>query len=199
MIKVLNGRLERIDRREALHYLGLTAKDIPEEQTTKLLDECEAEALRAQDLRAVYSIYGFSADGDELDLGFAKAHSHSLALNLAGCNKIVLFACTAGIGIDRLIAAYSRISPSKAAAMQALGAALVEGWCDEIHAMCTREYGANRSRFSCGYGDLPLTLQRDIFAALSVTKRIGITLSDNCFMTPSKSVTAIIGIKQNKG
>lgn len=79
--------------------------------------------------------------------------------------------------------------------MQALGAALVEGWCDKIQEMCVREYGANKNRFSCGYGDLPLTLQRDIFAALSVTKHIGITLSDNCFMTPTKSVTAIIGIK----
>ena len=195
MIKLLNGRLERIDRREALHYLGMTAKDIPEEQTTKLLDECEAEALKAQALRAVYSIYDFSAEGDELDLGFARVKSHSLALNLEGCRKVVLFACTAGVGIDRLIAAYSRISPSKAAAMQALGAALVEGWCDRIHDMCIAEYGANKRRFSCGYGDLPLTLQRDIFAALSVTKHIGITLSDNCFMTPTKSVTAIIGIK----
>lgn len=195
MIKLLNGRLEHIDRREALHYLGLTAKDIPEEQTTKLLDECEAEALKAQDLRAVYSLYDFSADGDELDLGFAKVKSHSLALNLEGCKKIVLFACTAGVGIDRLIAAYSRISPSKAAAMQALGAALVEGWCDKIHEVCIQTYGANKRRFSCGYGDLSITLQRDIFAALSVTKRIGITLSDNCFMTPTKSVTAIIGIK----
>lgn len=195
MIKLLSGRSERIDRRETLHYLGLSARDIPEEQTTKLLDECEAEALKAQNLRAVYSIYDFSADGDELDLGFARVNSHSLSLNLKDCRKIVLFACTAGLGIDRLIAAYSRISPSKAAAMQALGAALVEGWCDEIHDMCVRRYGANKSRFSCGYGDLPLTLQRDIFAALSVTKHLGIVLSDNCFMTPTKSVTAIIGIK----
>jgi cobalamin-dependent methionine synthase I len=76
-----------------------------------------------------------------------------------------------------------------------MGAALIEQWCDIIHKDFKEQYGANKNRFSCGYGDLPLELQRDIFAALNVTKNIGVTLSDNCFMTPTKSVTAIIGIK----
>jgi cobalamin-dependent methionine synthase I len=76
-----------------------------------------------------------------------------------------------------------------------MGAALIEQWCDIIHKDFQDKLGANTFRFSCGYGDLPLTLQRDIFAALNVNKNIGVSLSDNCFMTPSKSVTAIIGIK----
>lgn len=195
MIKVVNGRLGSITRREALHYLGYTVSQTPSRATTELLDECEQEVLRAQDLRCVYSLFDFSADGDNLDLGFARVKSHSLALNLAGCKKIIVFACTAGMGIDRLIAAYNRISSAKAAAVEALGSALVEDWCDDIHRQMRVQYGANPSRFSCGYGDLPLTLQRDIFAALWVTKFTGITLSDKCFMTPCKSVTAIIGIK----
>ena len=195
MIKLLTGRLDSIDRRETLHYLGLSAVDIPAEETTALLDSCEKEVLAVQDLRCVYDIFDFSAQGDDLDLGFVRVRSHSLALNLAGCSKIVLFACTAGVGVDRLAAEYSRLSPARAAAVQALGGALAEGWCEEIQRHIIAQYGANRTRFSCGYGDLPLTLQRDIFAALSVTKYIGVTLSDNCFMTPTKSVTAIAGIK----
>ena len=195
MIKTLRGKLDKLNVSETLRYLGYGKTSVPEEGVRALLCECESEVLAAQDLRACYSVFDIDAQGENIDLGFAKVTSHSLALNLAGCKKIVLFACTAGAGIDRLIARYSRISPSKAAVMQAAGAALVEDWCEELCANFKREYGDTKPRFSCGYGDLPLTLQRDIFAALSVTKQIGITLSDDCFMTPTKSVTAIVGIR----
>ncbi len=195
MIKTLCGKIEKLNVSETLRFLGYGKTALPEESVRQLLAECESEVLAAQDLRACYAVFDISAHGEKLDLGFAEVESHSLYLNLKGCKKIVLFACTAGVGIDRLIAKYSRISPSKAAVMQAAGAALVEDWCEELCAIFKREYGDMKPRFSCGYGDLPLALQRDIFAALSVTKQIGITLSDDYFMTPTKSVTAIVGIR----
>ena len=195
MIKTVRGKLEKLNVSETLRYLGYSKAVAPEEQVESLVSACADEVIKAQDLRACYCVFNFSAQGEKLDLGFAKVQSHSLAINLEGCKKIVLFACTAGAGIDRLIAKYSRISPAKAAVIQAAGAALVEDWCEELCALFKREYGDTKPRFSCGYGDLPLTLQRDIFAALSVTKQIGVTLSDDCFMTPTKSVTAIVGIR----
>lgn len=186
---------DKIDMAEALRYLGYGRMDIPPEETQTLLDECQREILAAQDLKAVYEVYPVTTDGDELDLGFAKLKSHALALNLKGCDKVALFAATAGQGVDRLIVKYSRLSPAKAAVFQAMGAALVESWCDEICNRLRAEYNTNSSRFSCGFGDCPLSLQKDIFSALNVTKRIGITLSQGCFMTPTKSVTAMVGIK----
>ncbi len=190
---VLTGKLNSINRREALYYLGCGANAAQPEEVEALMDECQAEVLSVQDLKAVYSLYDINF-GEQLDLGFTKTDSRDLAKYLSGCAKIALFAATAGAGIDRLIARYSRISPSRAAAVQALGAALVEGWCDEVHARFRREYGAKKARFSCGFGDLPLSMQKDIFSALNVTKAIGVTLSDNFFMVPTKSVTAIVGI-----
>jgi cobalamin-dependent methionine synthase I len=157
------------------------------------LDECEKQVLEVQKLTACYDTYGI-VWGECLDLGFAKVTSKALSKNLEGCDKIILFAATAGAGIDRLIAKYNRLSPARAIIIQAMGAAIIEQWCDIICKQFQAEFGANKSRFSCGYGDLPLTLQRDIFAALNVTKNLGITLSDNCFMTPTKSVTAIVGV-----
>ena len=75
------------------------------------------------------------------------------------------------------------------------GAAAAEQWCDEVNARIAAKYGRTRPRFSCGYGDLPLSLQREIFPALDVTRYIGVTLTDGDLMIPSKSVTAIVGIK----
>ena len=195
MTTLLSTKLNSIDRGETQYYLGYTKGSTPTEEVTALFDECEKLILQAQDLKAVYDVYDFSADGDELDLGFAKIHSHSLGLNLKGCSRVALFAATAGAGVDRLIVKYSKISPSKAAVLQAMGAALIESWCDEICAKLKEKYNTNTSRFSCGFGDCDISLQRKIFDALSVTKRLGITLSQDYFMTPTKSVTAMVGIK----
>lgn len=195
MTTLLSTKLNTVDRSETLYYLGYTKGVTPSKEVETLFDECEKLILGAQDLKAVYDVYDIKAEGDELDLGFAKMHSHSLAINLKGCNRLVLFAATAGAGVDRLIVKFSKISPSKAAVLQAMGAALIESWCDEICSKLKQKYNVNSSRFSCGFGDCKITLQRDIFQALSVTKRLGITLSDDCFMTPTKSVTAMVGIK----
>jgi hypothetical protein len=196
MIQVIRGKAEPINQRDALRYLGYRKADVPPEEVGALLQSCAEEMLSVVDRRAVMESYPVTLSGDDIDLGFAKVHSHSLALNLAGCDGITLFAATVGANVDRLILKYERLSPAKGAMMQALGAAVVEDWCDEINERITKQcaYGT-KPRFSCGYGDLDLGLQRDIFAALSVTKNIGITLNDNLFMTPTKSVTAIVGRK----
>ena len=189
--------LNSINLSEAMRYLGYTKDSQPTEEVKNLVAELACDVLAVQDLRVCYDVFDISIEGSMLDLGFAKVNSNSLAKNLSGCKKIILFACTAGAGIDRMLVKCSRLAPSKYAVVQALGAALAEDWCDDICARLSKEYGKLKPRFSCGYGDLDLSLQRDIFTALSVTKNIGITLSDNLFMTPTKSVTAIVGIVEN--
>lgn len=185
----------RIDRKQTLRYLGYYgAKSTDGIQAE--LETCEKLILPALSPRACFEEFAISR-GDMLDLGFAKTESKSLAANLEGCNKIVLFAATVGAEVDRLILKYGKLSPARALILQAMGSAAIECWCDDINDIIKKKYGEAKPRFSCGYGDLPLELQRDIFTALCVTKRLGITLSDNLFMTPTKSVTAIIGIKND--
>ena len=55
-----------------------------------------------------------------------------------------------------------------------------------------------RPRFSAGYGDLPLEYQRRIFDLLDPPTHIGLTLNDSYLMSPSKSVTALIGVEKIK-
>ena len=50
-----------------------------------------------------------------------------------------------------------------------------------------------KPRFSPGYGDLSLEVQKEIFSLLDCPRKIGVSLGDSLLMTPSKSVTAIIG------
>jgi len=182
-------------RKEALRYAGVR-ESTP--QTEALLDECIAIAKDSWQYRVCWEEYPLVQTGNELDLGFAKLTSDALLVNLRGCDRIVLFAATVGFGIDRLIARYKTTSPSRAHMLQALGAERIESLCDVFHEEIRQTLGDTRPRFSPGFGDVPLALQKQIFLALQCTKHIGVSLGESLLMAPSKSVTAIIGIRRNK-
>ncbi len=132
--------------------------------------------------------------GDTVGLGSAVWTSKALARRLAGCERAVVFAATLGLELDRLITRYGRLSPARGLMLQALGAERVEALCDTFQQEMTQRCGKTQPRFSPGYGDLPLEAQRDLFAMLECPKRIGLFLNESLLMSPSKSVTAIIGI-----
>ncbi|MBE7088407.1 MAG: hypothetical protein E7370_02660 [Clostridiales bacterium] len=192
-MKILTLAPFKVNKGEVVKYLkikGEISKELDE-----LIDECIALATPYIGGKAVYKVFEVEVEGEFLHLGFAKVRSRDLLKNLQGCKKIALFAATVGAGIDRLILKYGKISPSKATVLQAIGSAAVEQICDWVNEEIVSQFGACKPRFSCGYGDLNLSLQRDIFAALSLEKNLAVTLSDNFFITPAKTVTAIVGIR----
>lgn len=177
-----------VNRREiARYWCGNARAEVPE------LDAALAEARDVCAFSAVYEVFPLRVRGEGVTLGEWEICSRGLAKNLAGCDRAVLFAATAGIGLDRLIRRESAISPSRALLYQAIGAERVESLCDALCADLQKEFGLTRPRFSPGYGDLPLECQREIFRLLSPEK-IGLTLSEGCTMSPSKSVTAFVGL-----
>ena len=100
----------------------------------------------------------------------------------------------AGLEIDRLIRRYTSLSPAKALFFQAIGAERIESLCDAFCEELKKDGLQLRPRFSPGYGDLPMELQKDIFRVLDCPRKIGLALNESLLMSPSKSVTAIIGI-----
>lgn len=183
------------DKKEILRYAGVRG-DVPE--LAELVQECMQEIEN----KLVYKVcFRESSIKDEkiyLDLDFLKTDSADLRKNLKGCSRVVLFAATVGIELDRLIAKYSRISPTKALLFQAIGAERIESLCDIFNGEITKqaeEAGLfTRPRFSPGYGDLPIETQKEIFSVLDCPRKIGLSLNDSLLMSPSKSVTALIGI-----
>lgn len=156
-------------------------------------DATEMISLMRECLKECEGVLTYNVCWSVADL---KTDSADLARNLAShnCTRTIIFAATVGLGIDRLIRKYERLSPTKALFMQAIGAERVEALCDAFEKEITRNAVYHAPRFSPGYGDLPLTLQTDIARILDMAKHIGITLNDSLLMSPSKSVTAIIGI-----
>lgn len=144
-----------------------------------------------------YAVADLSIEGEICRLGSLELRSSSLTKCLSGCCGAVVFCATVGFEYDRLIAASSRISPAKALMISALGSERAEALCDVFCAKLEKELSARLTpRFSPGYGDLSLDVQKEIFALLEPAKRIGVCLSEQMIMTPTKSVTAIVGIRR---
>ena len=55
-----------------------------------------------------------------------------------------------------------------------------------------------RPRFSPGYGDFDIAHQDMILRMLDTAKKIGLTLTGGNMLTPSKSVTAVIGLSETE-
>ena len=171
------------------------------EKVSKLIEECVEELEAAVSPKSIYRVYPFSfLTEEELDFTVFRTESRSLSRNLKDCEQVILFAATLGTEADSLIRKYSKLQMSKAVTMQAAATAMIESYCDEINTELKETFEKKglylRPRFSPGYGDFPLECQRDITAVLETAKRIGIMLTDSLLMTPSKSVTAVMGVSR---
>ena len=187
--------LPPVCRSEVLRYAGCCS-ETPELSALLTQTILEAQPLITPGL--CWQSFPLKAEGNVLDFTFASTDSPSLARHLSGCERVVVFAATVGLPIDRLIYRYGKTAPAKALLLQAIGAERIEALCDsfqeQIRQEAAKEGLSITSRFSPGYGDLPLAFQQEIFRILDCPRKIGLTLNDSLLMSPSKSVTAIIGI-----
>ena len=163
----------------------------------------ELEALLADCLRQTEKKLSYRVCWTEdRTLPFGNERFADLEEHLRGCESVILFAATVGGELDRLITREQLLSPAKAVLLSALGAERVEALCDafcaDVEAEAKERGLYPRSRFSPGYGDLPLRVQKDFFRTLDLTRKMGMTLNESLLMYPTKSVTAIIGLSPEK-
>lgn len=127
--------------------------------------------------------------------------SRDLSRNLHNCHSIYLFAATLGPAVDKEIQKASRINPALAVMLQAAGAMFIESYCDTLEEQLLADEKKDCNvfvpRYSPGYGDVPLEVQKMFFEILGCEKNLGLTLTDSLLMMPEKSVTAFIGIKKS--
>ena len=111
----------------------------------------------------------------------------------------VAFLCgTIGSEFDTWQRRLSTLSAADALLSQQIGLEAVEQVMDDLENEAKMKVEGEglklRPRRSPGYGDLPLSLSRTILAELDATRKIGVSITDNDLLVPSKSVTAICHI-----
>lgn len=197
MILVKKYNEPQVNIKEILRYMGCKESS---DDMLALINDCLKEISGKLSYRVCYDTLDINVSPEGADFNFVKCQSKDLATNLDCCHKAIIFAATIGIEIDRLIAKYSRLSPSKALCIQAIGAERIESLCNVFNEEITKELlelGLHtRPRYSPGYGDLSLDIQRDLFNYLDCPRKIGLSLNESLLMSPSKSVTAIIGVSK---
>lgn len=194
-------QLDSLNRAEAFRYMGHKGGEIPE-NINALADECEGKLLAAIRPNYVWRVFdieetggGISVSGTSLVLTGRDITEH-----LRGCERCALMCATLSIGADSVIRAYESAEMEKAVIADCLASAAIEQVCDIAECEIQAAVGDYHYtwRFSPGYGDLPLELQRQFIEVLQAQKRIGVTVTDSLILIPRKSVTAVMGISENE-
>lgn len=183
------------NRKEALRYLGAKPND---KQAENLVDIAYLKLRNEVQARHIIQKHSciVDAEGVTLDCG-VRFTSADLARHLKGCSEVLLLAATLGSKVDVAIRRTALESVAEGAAAQAVGAALIESYCDSVQSKADTGALAQRPRFSPGYGDWSLEEQKLLFSVLNCSKNIGLSLTDGMMMAPSKSVTAVIGLSED--
>lgn len=189
------------DKNEVLRYLGYNGQEISD-TISEMIDKTSAEAEKAVTPRycAVESPISRSADGIRVNSCGMLLCGSDIAEHLKGCESVILFAASIGADIERRIRIYEAQDLTRAIIMDCCGSSLIESYCDlvcgSIAERLTERGLFPTSRFSPGYGDLPLSLQPEFLRALNAQRQIGLTCNEQFLMFPRKSVTAVIGLSK---
>ncbi|MGM0603067.1 MAG: Vitamin B12 dependent methionine synthase activation subunit [Bacillota bacterium] len=194
----------QIDRKEVLRYLQ-TSNDIEDENINRLIDESIREIKKLINFRYLYQKFPIEVkkDGVEIKNTTLTLKGKAIRAHLQNSHKIYLMAATIGSAVDKKISFYEKVSVTKSMIFDACATTAIEEGCDRVEAEIKKEvldegYKDITFRYSPGYGDLGIDIQREFLRILAAPKKIGLTASKYNLLQPGKSVTAVIGVLTEK-
>ncbi|KAI3346556.1 methionine synthase [Clostridium botulinum] len=194
-----NTKQLKIPKDEVLRYLGYKKQKLSEsmnELIEETIDECRNLIIPKQ----VYCKYKKHDENDGVYIYKTNLilKGEDIKNHLLYANEVFIIAATVGNKIEQKIRLYEKINLTKALILDACATVAIEEFLDELEEKirldARKEDLAITFRYSPGYGDLPLDIQKDIVNALNADKTIGLTVSSHSLLFPRKSVTAIIGL-----
>lgn len=191
--------IKQINRAEAFRYLGI--KGTPDNATLQLADECENLLLAdiSPKFCWVYAAISEHSDNSVRLSGYTlELAGNDISAHLDGCCGVVLMCATLGNSVDILLRKTQAQDMAKAVILDAMASAAIEQVCDEAEKEIYARFENKHFlwRFSPGYGDFPIEVQRDFLTALNAQKVIGVCTSPSGMLIPAKSVTAVIGVHE---
>ena len=197
--------IRSVERSEVLRYLGYSGQPLTPELDARI-DGVVARCLgvaRPRGTHRTFEVAGrrVEADGTPVtDLaGTALAlRGHSMEEHMAGAVAVGVMAVTVGMPLERELQRLALVDPLEQLIFDAAATTVVERAADACEASIVAEAAARglytNFRFSPGYGDMPMDTQPVLLATLDAQRRLGISLSPTYYMTPTKSVTAVVGL-----
>jgi 5-methyltetrahydrofolate--homocysteine methyltransferase len=182
--------LKSISRGETVRYLGGAGVKMNSSMES-LLDSCESELLKAAVPKYLYKKISVAQDGI--------FEGEDVRRHLSGCEYAYAVCVTLGAAVDRLIRSSQVSDMAKAVVIDAMASAAVENAAAQVDGLIADENAGKflTWRFSPGYGDYPLSVQDRLLSILDAPRKIGLCVNSNSLLTPTKSVTAVLGVSQN--
>lgn len=191
------NNLIKLTKKHVLSFLNYKNQDISGFE--EIIEECILEVEKNSQIKSLIDKQPIISKGDNAvilknGLGFS---GKAISKHLKESDLAVIIAVTIGYQADKIIMSLQKQSPSKALVMNAAASALAELAAETLHKGLIKEYGENAvtKRFSPGFKDFPIQTNKDIIEKYNLTKRYGIMINDSLLMSPSKTITAITGIK----
>ena len=181
--------LTELNFQEAIRYLG-SARVPVNDTMTALMEECEKLVLEAAAPKFRYEVR---------DLPWPDIMAgEDVGRHLDGCEKAVLMCATLGAGVDKLLRVMQVQDMAKAVVIDALASVAIEQVCEKFDDLIHEEYPDwyQTFRFSPGYGDYPIEMQRTVLQLLDAPRKIGLTVNDSMLLVPTKSETAVMGLSR---
>ena len=202
MVEAIRDFEIEIDKDEVCHLLGYHKGRRPKASISSLIDE---KVDKARDLiqpscfYLLMDIKEVSSPRVILENGITiTVTSDILSWVLAVCQKTAIFVSSIGYGLEsRVTQLMEEGEVLKGAILDAIGSLAAEtaASClqDKVHEIANSVGAEITPRYSPGSCDWDITQQRVLFEVMD-SSQTGVALSDNCLMTPRKSVSGLIGL-----
>ncbi|MDD5492402.1 MAG: hypothetical protein PHV60_06970 [bacterium] len=187
-----------IREKEVLRYLKF---DLGKTKADASIIRLVREQIKAGDSLVIpglkFKIFDILAnDGKKIKLPDLIIGNKSIARLLKDAEKAVVFVTTIGTDLElEITRLFSAGEPTRAVILDAVGSEAVEVLTDAAQISITQQAGPYQStpRFSPGYGDWPLKVNKTILELLGA-KALGIRVSSQYMLSPQKTVTGIWGL-----
>ena len=190
----MNNFFETINKNAILKYLGYRYGEVPEE----IMEEIgRALAIVRKVSRPKYSYKVF--DKDDLTLKDILL-GQDINDMVKDSFKVILLAVTLGQEIEMEVRRLSFTDLSLSVVTDAAASAAVEALADSVAETLQKDFDGYyfTDMFSPGYGDLPIGIQDKFLTMINAKKELGLTTTREGIMVPRKSISALMGVSQNK-
>lgn len=181
---------------EIFRYMHSEKLDDPQ-----ILAEIEAKIELVDRLAtplATYEKFTLEIIDEKLMLAEAGIHllGNDITKHLNNSTHCYILLSTLGIEVDRQIKKEGYTSTLSALIMDAVATEYIEKFNIELIAEIQKIENGKflTTPFATGYGDFPLSQQKELITACDGTKKIGINLTNDNIMIPKKSISCLIGI-----
>jgi len=196
--RVLDAVPLAIDPDEVLRFQGYKAGvDIPSADVRALFDEALALGRTLMEPRAVLRTFPVRREGDRLTAAGVTLTIPRIAERWGAVDEIVAGVCTIGDALERHASELwdARELPL-AMMLDSVGSGAVESLAEYVNDQLCQEGIARgvkvTNRVSPGYGGWDVAEQRLLWQ-LCAGDDVGVTLNEACFMTPTKTITILVG------